>query len=653
MKSNVVNLCVLALAHGALANDPVKPLPESEQEFVPYENRGGAKYIVASQMDACHKADSRQKNGPDYPCISKAKIEFACKANGTTPEHLKAQQDCMCGEGSSFFQDAKACSSCKVGYGLQGTAEGPFWKKFFDRLETTYCKAKELDGNFFSYYQRNGPGDGYPVGRGPHNPTDNKYGPIGVVSVREYYPDAPAVQGPGKFTPVPASQLQFKSLTGGSVPVDGPCAVEGKIQAQPVAKENATAPTRPKATIGKFTNSTQSVNVQDYSVLLSAKCDCIFSNQSVDSFKLVCGEDRAVKGSLKPIKEMEKKEQKQKLSQLPDVSNCGCFSKLAVKVVPADVATGKAALPNSEQATTPISPGSSYPPYGGNDRTQQTQSNNAGDSVPNSKLDAGSVHHDNKQGAGAVPNSKQDSCSVHNNKQDAGSVHHDNKQGAGSVPNSKQDSCSVHNNKQDAGSVYYDNTQGAGSVPNSKQDAGSVHHDNKQGAGAVPNGKQDVVSVPNGKQDAGSVPNTKENTSSVPNSKQGAGSVHHGNKQDAGSVHGNKQNDQLTNGEQPSSPHGNNACQKQAQSIEECRKMANPNNAEEQRWCLCNTVNVFNLAYQCAKEKGLDCQQAEYWRLYYTEFKYRFCDAKEHDNYEAAYRAHNNIWEGRLSLTSV
>ncbi|POR38867.1 Uncharacterized protein TPAR_09305 [Tolypocladium paradoxum] len=340
MKSSVV-VGTIALLGGSMAQTvtPISVLGEGDLTHVKEEDR--PPNLKGIDMDACHKIDTLPKEGPNYPCVSQAWIQHLCRANGTSQEHLRAHRDCMC-EGSSFFLDAKGCSSCKTGYHMQGTGEDRHWQSFFGRLEESFCKATApkdtaLEGDFTEYYKRAGPDDNMPRRGSPENPlAGTNFGELGVVAVSEYYKDAPEKQGPGKFTPVPPNMKDGDSAAPveGKVPIDGQLSAPGKIHVQ---KHNSTDPTpvctsamaKPSAVSNKNTTST-SIGVDLYLVFLACTCEYTFHSNSMESGKFSCTPPRVSEYIKVPEqKDMEKK--------LPDVGGCGCFSELPASVHEVDI----------------------------------------------------------------------------------------------------------------------------------------------------------------------------------------------------------------------------------------------------------------------------------------------------------------------------
>ncbi|KYK60770.1 hypothetical protein DCS_01908 [Drechmeria coniospora] len=330
--------------------------------FVPVSQR--PQNLLWQEMDACHKVDTRPVKGPNYPCVTQAWILHTCRSNGTSADHLNAHRDCMCGEGSSFFSDAKACSSCKTGYGLQGTAEDPFWHSFYDRLQNSFCKASTLNGDFSVYYNQADPTYHNIAPKGsPENPIDNKFGPHGVVEVSAYYPNAPAVQGPGKFTPVAPKDAASAPPTSGSAPVDGEPCVRAKINVEAGAAPAPVSTAVSVPTPANFTNGTTpnvqiNININQYYFFLAGNCTNHFDGPALESYRFTCGPEQVVE---KSVTKVETKEQKKMVESLPDAGSCGCLQNLPPqvaenKVVPAPAAPEHEGSPKGPKPSAAVVP---------------------------------------------------------------------------------------------------------------------------------------------------------------------------------------------------------------------------------------------------------------------------------------------------------
>ncbi|KID59230.1 uncharacterized protein G6M90_00g080330 [Metarhizium brunneum] len=148
------------------------------------------------KYDACHKIDTSVAGGLIWPCASQLKILESCPKSAKTAEERKAQRDCICGKGSSFLQDAVACSECKIQNGLQPDNQRDFWKKSFGALDKEYCQSDDVAVDYKEFTKDWTPPKGVIAG----NSLDGQIG-----NPRDYYKQAgvavPEKQGPGKSTP--------------------------------------------------------------------------------------------------------------------------------------------------------------------------------------------------------------------------------------------------------------------------------------------------------------------------------------------------------------------------------------------------------------------------------------------------------------------
>lgn len=388
-------LLAMSMARAALgAETPTSQKPErvleNDLSFVPVESQ--VPTLLTHEMDACHKRDTRPKTGPNYPCVAQAWIEHTCRVNGTTPEHLAAQRDCMCGEGSSFFQDAVACSSCKTGYALQGVAEHQFWQSFYGKLQDSYCGAKELEGNFVAYYEKAEPQKNYPPPMGqPPNIVENKFGPIGVVQVKTYYPNAPETQGPGKFTPVPPKSENDATPASSGVTVDGLLNAPALVLVRPnktvVPSSGTSIPPSPVVDVGsrpttllpiKASNSTTPTSLassvaeakptssgelvvngeaEAFTVYTAMQCIVAFG-ASMNDFKFVCKSVQVQPGS---VHRLATKEQWEAAMELPDAGNIkNCETVLQYRGISGTIVSKDNMVPQDKNAsklpTKPLPP---------------------------------------------------------------------------------------------------------------------------------------------------------------------------------------------------------------------------------------------------------------------------------------------------------
>ncbi|KID94373.1 hypothetical protein MAJ_09650, partial [Metarhizium majus ARSEF 297] len=155
----------------------------------------------ATTYDACHKIDTSVAGGFIWPCASQLKITVeSCPTWANTTEQRKAQRDCICGKGSSFLQDAVACSECKIQNAFQPDIQREFWKEYYGAMDKEYCQSDDVAVDYKTFVQqlqaRKSPPQGGKI-------SNSLVGQIG--NPREYYTLAgvavPEKQGPGKSTP--------------------------------------------------------------------------------------------------------------------------------------------------------------------------------------------------------------------------------------------------------------------------------------------------------------------------------------------------------------------------------------------------------------------------------------------------------------------
>ncbi|EXU98118.1 herpesvirus latent membrane protein-like [Metarhizium robertsii] len=204
MKSLVTALSAATLATSVAAQaSPLATAPatalEPAKDIIPIIPSDTMKKIEGEwKYDACHKIDTSVAGGFIWPCASQLKIRHeSCPWSAETAEERKAQRDCICGKGSSFLQDAVACSECKIQNGLQPEDQRKFWKDYFGALDKGYCQSDDVAVDFAEFTKGlPSPQTGVIAG----NPLDAKIG-----NPRDYYTLAkvavPEKQGPGKFTP--------------------------------------------------------------------------------------------------------------------------------------------------------------------------------------------------------------------------------------------------------------------------------------------------------------------------------------------------------------------------------------------------------------------------------------------------------------------
>ncbi|KAK9445151.1 hypothetical protein VB005_00258 [Metarhizium brunneum] len=194
MKSLVTALSAATLATSvaaqATALDPAK-------DIIPIIPSDVLKNVQEERKyDACHKIDTSVAGGFIWPCASQLKILESCPKSAKTAEERKAQRDCICGKGSSFLQDAVACSECKIQNGLQPGNQLDFWKDYFGAMDKKYCQSDDVAVDYQEFTKDLKPPEGVIAG----NSLDSKIG-----NPRDYYKQAgvavPEKQGPGKSTP--------------------------------------------------------------------------------------------------------------------------------------------------------------------------------------------------------------------------------------------------------------------------------------------------------------------------------------------------------------------------------------------------------------------------------------------------------------------
>lgn len=202
MKSLVTALSAATLATSVAAQ--VAAL-EPAKDIIPIIPSDAMKKMEGEwKYDACHKIDTSVAGGFIWPCASQLKILVeSCPTWANTAEQRKAQRDCICGKGSSFLQDAVACSECKIHNGLQPDSQREFWKEYYGALDKEYCQSEVVAIDYNTFVQqltaRKSPPEGVITG----NRLIGKTG-----KPRDYYILAgvavPEKQGPGKSTPAVA-----------------------------------------------------------------------------------------------------------------------------------------------------------------------------------------------------------------------------------------------------------------------------------------------------------------------------------------------------------------------------------------------------------------------------------------------------------------
>ncbi|KAH0592002.1 hypothetical protein MHUMG1_10297 [Metarhizium humberi] len=249
MKSLVTALsaATLATSVAAQATDLATAL-EPAKDIIPIIPSDTMKKIEGEwKYDACHKIDTSVAGGFIWPCASQLKILESCPKSAETAEERKAQRDCICGKGSSFLQDAVACSECKTQNGLQPD-QRDFWKRYFGVVDKEYCQSGDVAVNYKEFTTK--------------LLTDRMKLPEGVIAgnslngqignPRDYYTLAkvavPEKQGPGKYTPA-APQPGVNDNTGNadiSDPVAGQVVVPAFVAVEVNEPSGAnTAPVTP------------------------------------------------------------------------------------------------------------------------------------------------------------------------------------------------------------------------------------------------------------------------------------------------------------------------------------------------------------------------------------------------------------------------
>ncbi|KAM3450527.1 hypothetical protein MY3296_005990 [Beauveria thailandica] len=207
-------------------------------------------------LDACHKLDSAF-NGLIWPCASQLKTAVKlCPTFASTEEERIAQRDCLCGEGSSFLQDAVACSECKVQNGLQPDVQRNYWIKYYKEVDEKYCQAKDVPLEFDKFrIQLN---EKMPIPEGGKNVNQH----VGkVIDPKTYYGDnVPKKQGAGKAPAVVNSDKDV-ALPPKTDPLAGqvkvPCFVA--ISDLPTGAENKSEQPIKPTTSAPFQNGTATI----------------------------------------------------------------------------------------------------------------------------------------------------------------------------------------------------------------------------------------------------------------------------------------------------------------------------------------------------------------------------------------------------------
>ncbi|KAM3555368.1 hypothetical protein ARSEF4850_006034 [Beauveria asiatica] len=207
-------------------------------------------------LDACHKVDSAF-NGFIWPCASQLKtsVKLCPTFAGTEKERID-QRDCLCGEGSSFVQDAVACSECKVQNGLQPDVQRGYWIKYYKEVDEKYCQPKEVPVSFDDFKTQLDAKMPIPKGGKKVNQHENK-----VIDPRTYYgANVPKKQGAGKAPAVVNSDKDVArppkaDRLAGQVTV--PCFVA--ISDLPTAGENKTEESIKPTTSAPFQNGTATI----------------------------------------------------------------------------------------------------------------------------------------------------------------------------------------------------------------------------------------------------------------------------------------------------------------------------------------------------------------------------------------------------------
>ncbi|KAK8143567.1 hypothetical protein G3M48_007062 [Beauveria asiatica] len=212
--------------------------------------------------DACHKVDSAF-NDFIWPCASQLKtsVKLCPTFAGTEKERID-QRDCLCGEGSSFVQDAVACSECKVQNGLQPAVQRDYWINYYKEVDEGYCQPKEVPLSFDDFRTQLDAKMPIPKGGENVNQHENK-----VIDPKTYYgANVPKKQGAGKAPAVVNSDKDVArppktDRLAGQVTVpyfvscsDLPTAVENKTE-EPINPttsapfQNGTATIRPTGSL--------------------------------------------------------------------------------------------------------------------------------------------------------------------------------------------------------------------------------------------------------------------------------------------------------------------------------------------------------------------------------------------------------------------
>ncbi|PFH57883.1 hypothetical protein XA68_14454 [Ophiocordyceps unilateralis] len=97
------------------------------------------------------------------------------------------------------------------------------------------------------------------------------------------------------------------------------------------------------------------------------------------------------------------------------------------------------------------------------------------------------------------------------------------------------------------------------------------------------------------------------------------------------------------------------ACQKKQEAWDHCSGLDHPETYGLLRYCLCEKdEGLFHQAWQCTVEQDADCQRDTYWRLYYIDFKARYCEDQYKEfngNFAQAFEDHYGLWGDRLNKT--
>jgi hypothetical protein len=73
------------------------------------------------------------------PCTSGARIDNACRPNGSQPIHFIASSQCLCSPPSSFFADWSACARCRYVHGEISEYDMNSSIMRFSAASTMYC----------------------------------------------------------------------------------------------------------------------------------------------------------------------------------------------------------------------------------------------------------------------------------------------------------------------------------------------------------------------------------------------------------------------------------------------------------------------------------------------------------------------------------